>query len=202
MFSVRGVIGFRNPKRDGSLIMSLVTWQGKLLLTNGKLTLGPAAAACCCVESACDSCCGDAYDGPGEFGFDFDDGAFSGGQAIPSGSCDCCECIASSLETPGILTGVAERDCQWSAVADICTEGIDGWVVTAGQIVLTLTCEIIGGVAVVTASLQWEIHPGQIAEWKLVGFDCTKTEEDPNVLLAVSNGGCDTVPNEAWIWGI
>ena len=29
--------------------MSLVTWGGKLLLSpNGKLTLGPAAAACCC----------------------------------------------------------------------------------------------------------------------------------------------------------
>ena len=53
MFSVRGVIGFRNPKRDGSLIMSLVTWQGKLLLTNGKLTLGPAAAACCCEGTPC-----------------------------------------------------------------------------------------------------------------------------------------------------
>lgn len=29
--------------------MSLVTWNGKLLLTNGKLTLGPAADECCCV---------------------------------------------------------------------------------------------------------------------------------------------------------
>lgn len=28
--------------------MSLVTYNGKLLLTNGKLTTGPAAAACCC----------------------------------------------------------------------------------------------------------------------------------------------------------
>lgn len=38
--------------------MSLVTWQGRLLLTNGKLTLGPAADECCCVEDVhgCFSC--------------------------------------------------------------------------------------------------------------------------------------------------
>ena len=48
MQPVRGVVGFRYTERDGGLMMSLVTWQGKLLLTNGKLTLGPAAAACCC----------------------------------------------------------------------------------------------------------------------------------------------------------
>jgi hypothetical protein len=35
--------------------MSLVTWGGKLLLTGGKLTLGPAAAECCCEEPA--GCC-------------------------------------------------------------------------------------------------------------------------------------------------
>jgi len=29
--------------------MSLVTWNGKLLLTNGKLTIGPADPICCCV---------------------------------------------------------------------------------------------------------------------------------------------------------
>ena len=34
--------------------MSLVTWGGKLLLSpNGKLTLGPAAAACCCGTQPC-----------------------------------------------------------------------------------------------------------------------------------------------------
>lgn len=34
--------------------MSLVTWGGKLLLSpNGKLTLGPAAAACCCGGEPC-----------------------------------------------------------------------------------------------------------------------------------------------------
>jgi hypothetical protein len=34
--------------------MSLVTYGGKLLLSpNGKLTLGPAAAVCCCVEPGC-----------------------------------------------------------------------------------------------------------------------------------------------------
>lgn len=36
--------------------MSLVTWGGKLLLSpNGRLTLGPAADACCCVETV--DCC-------------------------------------------------------------------------------------------------------------------------------------------------
>jgi len=45
---VRGVVRFRNT--FGGVTMSLVTWKGKLLLTNGKLTLGPAAPACCCEE--------------------------------------------------------------------------------------------------------------------------------------------------------
>jgi hypothetical protein len=39
--------------------MSLVTWNGKLLLSpNGKLTLGPAADVCCCVGPPVDGCCG------------------------------------------------------------------------------------------------------------------------------------------------
>jgi len=34
--------------------MSLVTWNGKLLLSpGGKLVLGPAADECCCVEEGC-----------------------------------------------------------------------------------------------------------------------------------------------------
>ncbi len=33
--------------------MSLVLWGNALLLTNGKLTLGPPADACCCVEGGC-----------------------------------------------------------------------------------------------------------------------------------------------------
>jgi hypothetical protein len=37
--------------------MSLVTWNGKLLLSpNGKLTLGPAADVCCCVGPPAANC--------------------------------------------------------------------------------------------------------------------------------------------------
>lgn len=49
----------RDRQRKRELSMSLVTWQGKLLLTNGKLTLGPASAACCCEEPPLEECpCG------------------------------------------------------------------------------------------------------------------------------------------------
>ena len=43
--------------------MSLVTWNGKLLLSpNGRLTTGPAGDACCCVEDT--GCCGRLQPGP------------------------------------------------------------------------------------------------------------------------------------------
>ena len=34
----------------------LLTWGGRLLLTNGMLTLGPAADECCCVGGGMDNC--------------------------------------------------------------------------------------------------------------------------------------------------
>lgn len=103
--------------------MSLVTWQGKLLLTNGKLTIGPAAAECCCTETPTD--CPTPEEIP-SFWIQF---------TLPAACSSCCGTLSHTIELPWNVdrNNWSFNSSEWcgSVYLDIevvCNVNIDGTV--------------------------------------------------------------------------